>query len=74
MSKVINEKRKQKLTIDEKLNIIGNEYDISIEENFRKDVSIMCNLGQGYRRSESDYCREGTCACIRKFLMKMRSL
>ena len=24
------------LTIDEKLNIIGNEYDIPIEENFRK--------------------------------------
>ena len=37
----------QKLTIDEKLNIIGNEYDIPIEENFRKDVSVMCNLSQG---------------------------
>ena len=37
----------QELTIDEKLNIIGNEYDIPIEENFRKDVSVMCNLGQG---------------------------
>ncbi len=35
------------LTIDEKLNIIGNEYDIPIEENFRKDVSVMCNLSQG---------------------------
>ena len=37
----------QELTIDEKLNIIGNEYDIHIEENFRKDVSVMCNLSQG---------------------------
>ncbi len=36
----------QELTIDEKLNIIGNEYDIPIEENFRKDVSVMCNLSQ----------------------------
>ena len=27
--------------------IIGNEYDIPIEENFRKDVSVMCNLSQG---------------------------
>ena len=26
----------KELTIDEKLNIIGNEYDIPIEENFRK--------------------------------------
>lgn len=37
----------QKLTVDEKLNIIGKEYDIPIEENFRKDVSVMCNLSQG---------------------------
>ncbi len=37
----------QELTIEEKLIIIGNEYDIPIEENFRKDVSVMCNLSQG---------------------------
>lgn len=37
----------QELTIDEKLNIIGNEYNIPIEENLRKDVSVMCNLSQG---------------------------
>lgn len=37
----------QELTIDEKLNIIGNEYDIPIEENLKKDVSVMCNLSQG---------------------------
>ena len=39
----------QELTVDEKLNIIGNEYDIPIEENFRKDVSVMCNLSQGIK-------------------------
>ena len=37
----------QELTVDEKLTIIGEEYHIPIEENFRKDVSIMCNLSQG---------------------------
>jgi len=37
----------EELTIDEKLNIIGNEYDIPVEENIRKDVSVMCNLSQG---------------------------
>lgn len=37
----------KELTIEEKLNIIGNEYDIPIEESFRKDVSVMCNLSQG---------------------------
>lgn len=37
----------KELTIDEKLNIIEEEYDIPIEESFRKDVSVMCNLSQG---------------------------
>ena len=41
----------QDLTVDEKLNIIGNEYDIPIEENFRKDVSVMCNLSQGIKEA-----------------------
>ena len=27
----------------------GNEYDIPIEENFRRDVSVMCNLSQGIK-------------------------
>ena len=35
------------LTQKEKLNIIEKEYDIPVEEEFRKDVSIMCNLSQG---------------------------
>lgn len=37
----------KELTVDEKLNIIEGEYDIPVEENIRKDVSIMCNLSQG---------------------------
>ena len=39
----------RELTIDEKLEIIGNEYDIPLEENFRKDMSTMCNLSQGVK-------------------------
>ena len=39
----------RKLTVDEKLDIIGNEYDIPLEENFRRDVSTMCNLSQGVK-------------------------
>ena len=39
----------KELTVDEKLNIIGNEYDIPVEENFRKDVGVMCNLSQGIK-------------------------
>ena len=39
----------RELTVDEKLDIIGNEYDIPLEENFRKDISTMCNLSQGVK-------------------------
>ena len=39
----------RELTVDEKLSIIGNEYDIPIEENIRKDMSTMCNLSQGVK-------------------------
>lgn len=37
---------KGNLSVNEKLNIIGNEYDIPMEEDFREDVSVMCNLSQ----------------------------
>ena len=37
----------KKLTINEKLNILGKEYEIPMEENFRKEVNVMCNLSQG---------------------------
>ena len=36
-----------KLTVDEKINIIENEYEINVENNLRRDVSDMCNLSQG---------------------------
>lgn len=35
------------LTRNEKLNIIEKEYNIFVDEDMRKDVSIMCNLSQG---------------------------
>lgn len=37
----------EELTVEERIDIIENEYDIPIEENIRKDVSVMCNLSQG---------------------------
>lgn len=37
------------LTATEKLNIIGNEYDIPIEEKFIEEVDIMCNLSQSVK-------------------------
>lgn len=39
----------KQLTGEEKLNIMGQEYNIPIEENLRKDVDVMCNLSQGIK-------------------------
>lgn len=37
------------LTATEKLDIIGNEYDIPIEEKFIEEVDIICNLSQSVK-------------------------
>jgi hypothetical protein len=36
-----------KLSVNEKLNIIGTEYNIPLEDNTGKEVDVMCNLSQG---------------------------
>ena len=38
-----------KLDVNTKLNIIGNEFDIPLESDIRKDVNDMCNLSQGIK-------------------------
>ena len=38
-----------KLDVDTKLDIIGNEFDIPLESDIRKDVNDMCNLSQGIK-------------------------
>lgn len=43
-----------KLTIDEKLGIIKNEYHIPVDDDLRRDVSAMCNLSQGIRENATD--------------------
>jgi hypothetical protein len=52
------------LTQEEKLNIIGNEYDIPLEYEFREELGSMCNLSQGI---VEDTERETT----EKFIMNM---
>lgn len=42
---------KGNLSVNEKLNIIGNEYDIPMGEDFREDVIVMCNLSQKIKES-----------------------
>ena len=35
------------MLVDEKINIIEQEYDILTEKNAEEEMKIMCNLGQG---------------------------
>ncbi len=44
---VLGDLLSKELIIDEKLNIIGTEYDIPIKDNIRKAVSVICNPSQG---------------------------
>lgn len=38
-----------KLTVKEKLGIVKEEYEIPIEDDFRREVDVMCNLSQGIK-------------------------
>ena len=56
-----------KLNVDEKFDIIGNEFDIPLESDIRKDVNDMCNLSQGIK--EQTYA-EGLAEAIIKLSKK----
>ena len=38
-----------KLTVKEKLGIVKEEYEIPTEDDFRREVDVMCNLSQGIK-------------------------
>ena len=42
------------MSVDEKLGIIEKEYNISVDDRIREDVSAMCNLSQGIREKATD--------------------
>ena len=54
MHRLIGALLSSELKEQEKLDIIEHEYNIPISQEFREDVSIMCNLSQIGRAS----CRE----------------
>lgn len=57
-----------KLKVDEKLDIIGNEFQIPLENDIRKDVSEMCNLSQGI---EDRAYERGTANGLAKAVLRM---
>lgn len=56
------------LTANGKLEIIGEEYNIPLRENFREDVRVMCNLSMGIRESAAEAAREAT---VKEFVISM---
>lgn len=52
------------LSVDEKLAIIEKEYDIPVESDVRREISVMCNLSQGIRE-------DATNEAITKIIMNM---
>ena len=68
MHRLIGALLSSELKEQEKLDIIEHEYNIPISQEFREDVSIMCNLSQGIK--EQAYA-EGTENGIAKTIIKM---
>ena len=60
----------QNLTANEKMEIIGNEYEIPMEKDFREDVSIMCNLSQKIKETGIEMGKQ---EMIIKMIIKMHN-
>lgn len=56
------------LNIQEKLDIIEQEYNIPVNKEFREDVNIMCNLSTGIEERAAEKAIEET---NEKFIMRM---
>ena len=63
----------EKLTANEKLAIMGNEYGINVEEKFREDVSDMCNLSQSIEEKGIEKgIEKGMLVSIKKLMINLK--
>ena len=64
----------QDLSVSEKMDIIGNEYAIPVEKEFREDISIMCNLSQKIKETGIEIgIKTGAEMCKREMILKMHN-
>lgn len=57
-----------------KMGIIGNEYAIPVEQEFREDISIMCNLSQKIKETGIEIgIKTGTEMGKREMIIKMHN-
>ena len=68
MHRLIGALLSSELKEQEKLDIIEHEYNIPISQEFREDVSIMCNLSQGIEERATERATEKT---SEKFILNM---
>ena len=60
------------LNIQEKLDIIEQEYNIPVNKEFREDVNIMCNLSTGIEERAAEKAAEKAIEeTNEKFIMRM---
>lgn len=60
-----------KLTVKEKLGIVKEEYEIPIEDDFRREVDVMCNLSQGIKEDAIAIGRaEGEVSKLKELIQK----
>ena len=72
MHRLIGALLSSELKEQEKLDIIEHEYNIPISQEFREDVSIMCNLSQGIEeRATERATKKATEKTSEKFILNM---
>ena len=47
LHRLLNALLSDKIKVQEKIEVIENEYHILMNDDLRRDVNIMCNLGEG---------------------------
>ena len=58
--------------IVQKFDIIGNEFDIPLESDIRRDVNDMCNLSQGIKeQAYAEGTENGIAKGVAKTIIKM---
>ena len=53
LHRLLNTLLSMKLSVDEKLDIMKNEYSISVDDKLRREMGAMCNLSQGIKDAEN---------------------
>ena len=62
-----------KLSVKDKLIIVKNEYEIPIEDEFRREVDVMCNLSQGIKEEgRAEGCASELLKNIERLQSKMQ--